>query len=174
MERLVEDSIGDKNFDDLGIPFAAVSTDLKTGERVVIRGGSVSRAVHASSAVPGVFVPVHIGGRLLSDGLITDNVPVDVVREMGADIVIASDVIPKVIMESEPENMVEVVERSLDIGIKLSSQKIIAGADFVIEPVRKNIRPFALTNADELINMGIDATRSVVPKIRRKLLLPLF
>ena len=169
MERLVEEAIGPKEFSNLSIPFVAVASDLRTGERVVIREGSVAKAIHASSAIPGVFVPVHINGKLLSDGMVTDNVPVDVMNEMGADVIIAVDVIPKVILDEEPENMVKVVERSLDIGMKLASQSIVSDADFLIEPVTKNIGPFALNYADELIRMGVEATETVVPEIKKRL-----
>ncbi len=173
MERLIEEAIGPKEFSGLSIPFAVVASDLKTGERVVIREGSVAKAVHASSAIPGVFVPVHINGKLLSDAMVTDNVPVDVVAEMGADVVIAVDVIPKVILDKEPENMVEVVERSIDVGVKLASHPIITQADFIIEPVRTNIRPLGLNYADKLISMGVEATKAVVPEIKKRIRLPL-
>jgi len=170
MVRLVEDSIGKKDFKDLKIPFVAVASDLRTGRKVVIDRGGVGQAVHASSAIPGVFVPVHINGKLLSDGMVVDNVPADVVRKMGADVVIAVDVLPKIVLSSDPENMVEVVERSLDVGVKLASKRILEQADFVIEPVEKNIRPFSLNHADELIEMGRAAAAPLVGAIRRKLL----
>jgi NTE family protein len=173
MERLVEDSIGFVRFTDLKIPFAAVASDLRTGEKVVLREGSVAKAVHASSAIPGVFVPVNVGGRLLCDGMVTDNVPVDVARDMGADIVIAVDVVPKVELERDPDNMIEVVERSLDVGVRVASREIASDADFLIEPVTKNFRPLALNHAGELIEMGQAAAKTIVGRIKRKLFLQL-
>lgn len=169
MEKLIEDAIGYREFLTLKLPFTAVASDLRTGERVVITSGSVSRAVHASSAIPGVFVPVPIDGRLLADGMITDNVPVDVVKEMGADFVIAVDVIPKCVLDKDPENMVEVMERGLDIGVRLASEQRKALADVVIEPVTKNFSPFSLAYAGELIEMGVSAAEAALPGIRKKL-----
>jgi len=169
MVKLVEESIGRRTFSDLAIPFAAVACDLRTGERIVLRQGDVAHAVHASSAIPGVFIPVLIEGRHLSDGMVCDNVPVDVAREMGADFIIAVDVIPKVVLDKDPDNVVEVVERALDIGVKISSKPIMSQADILIEPVIKNLSPFALNHADELINMGVEAANAVIPEIKRKL-----
>jgi len=80
------------DFDNLPIPFRAVATDLVTGEDVVLSGGSLPDTLRASMSVPGVFAPVTIGDRLLVDGGMSNNLPVNVAREMGADIVIAVDI----------------------------------------------------------------------------------
>ena len=79
-------------FDDLPTPFRAVATDLETGQEVVIGSGDLTSAMRASLSAPGVFVPVERGGRMLVDGGISDNVPVDVARAMGVDVVIVVDV----------------------------------------------------------------------------------
>lgn len=81
-------------FADLSIPFAVVATDITTGREVVLCEGGVADAVRATMSVPGVFVPVHIGPYHLVDGGVLNNVPADVVREMGVDYVIAVDVLP--------------------------------------------------------------------------------
>ncbi len=80
-----------KGFEDTSIPFAAVAADLETGERVVLRDGKLSRAITASTAVPGVFSPVAKDGRYLIDGGILEKLPVDVVTDMGAEAVLAID-----------------------------------------------------------------------------------
>jgi len=80
-----------KSFGDTDIPFAAVAADLETGERVVLRKGKLAPAIAASTAVPGVFSPVAMGNRYLIDGGILEKVPVDVVVEMGAEVVLAID-----------------------------------------------------------------------------------
>jgi NTE family protein len=77
------------NFRSLQIPFAAVATDLRKGESVVIKSGKLIEAIRASISFPGVFLPVELNKKILIDGGITNSVPVNVVREMGADIVIA-------------------------------------------------------------------------------------
>ena len=80
------------NFDQLAIPFRAVAGDLVTGEAVVLSSGSLARAIRASMSIPAALSPIEIDGRLLVDGGIAMNLPVEVAREMGADVVIAVDI----------------------------------------------------------------------------------
>jgi NTE family protein len=89
MEKYMAEQIGDLAFADLEIPYAAVAADLATGEQVVLRDGRVAPAVRASCSVPGLVTPVEIAGRLLTDGGIVNNLPISVVRALGADVVIA-------------------------------------------------------------------------------------
>ena len=81
------------DFNDMPIPFACVATDLASGEEVVLRSGSVPTAMRASMAIPGVFSPVTIGDRVLVDGGLVNNFPADVLREMGADIIIGVEIV---------------------------------------------------------------------------------
>ena len=80
------------DFNDLPIPFACVATDMITGDEIVLRSGSVPTAMRASMAIPGVFSPVTIGDKVLVDGGLVNNFPADVLREMGADIIIGVEV----------------------------------------------------------------------------------
>jgi NTE family protein len=80
------------DFDKLPIPFRAVGTDLNTGQSVVLASGSLPMAMRASMSLPGIFQPMQIDGTVLIDGGVANQVPIDVVRAMGADIVIAVDV----------------------------------------------------------------------------------
>src|SRR5215472_6508611 len=77
------------SFDDLPTPFRCVATDMQTGEAVVLHNGSLAQAVRASMALPGVFTPVEMNSRVLADGGMVENIPVEVVRDMGAEVVIA-------------------------------------------------------------------------------------
>ncbi|MGA9856078.1 MAG: patatin-like phospholipase family protein [Gammaproteobacteria bacterium] len=92
LNRLLLPVIDVKDFNKLPIPYRAVATDIETGKPVVLSSGNLTRSIHASMAVPAVFDPVEINGRLLIDGGISDNVPVNVARAMGADVVIVVDV----------------------------------------------------------------------------------
>lgn len=80
------------DFDELRVPFRAIATDLETGEGVVLKGGSLPEAIRASMAIPAAFSPVESEGRILVDGGVWRNLPIDVVRRMGADVVIAVDI----------------------------------------------------------------------------------
>jgi NTE family protein len=92
LRRLTLPATNVRDFDRLRIPFRCVGTDIVTGAKVVLGKGDLARAVRASMAIPGFFTPIEWDGKLLTDGGTADNMPVDVVREMGADVVIAIDI----------------------------------------------------------------------------------
>ncbi|MDF5939213.1 patatin-like phospholipase family protein [Pseudomonas aeruginosa] len=92
LESLLVHTSDNRDFDKLAIPFRAVSTDIATGEKVVFRKGHLPQAIRASMSIPAVFAPVEIDGRLLVDGGMVDNIPVDVARDMGVDVVIVVDI----------------------------------------------------------------------------------
>ena len=92
LRRMTLPATNVRDFDRLRIPFRCVATDIVTGGKVVLSQGDLARAVRASMAIPGFFTPVEWDGKLLTDGGTADNMPVDVVREMGADVVIAIDI----------------------------------------------------------------------------------
>jgi NTE family protein len=89
LETFVAELLGDPDFADLAIPYAAMAADLATGELVVLKEGRVAPAVRASCSVPGIVTPVEIDGRLLADGGVINNLPISVVRALGADVVLA-------------------------------------------------------------------------------------
>lgn len=88
----MRETLGELHFEDLAIPFACVATDVHTGQTVVLNSGPLAPAVQASCSVPGIITPVLLHGRLLGDGGITNNVPVSVARQLGADYVIGVDI----------------------------------------------------------------------------------
>jgi len=92
--RSLQQLIGDIRIEDLRIPYAAVATDIETGEEVVLRSGPLVEAIRASTSIPGLFTPVYLEGRYLVDGGLVNPLPTDVVRAMGVDLVIAVDVVP--------------------------------------------------------------------------------
>jgi NTE family protein len=89
IQRLIEDVLHGATFEGLQIPFAAVATDFLTAAPVILRQGNLIQAVRASVSIPGIFQPLHIKKRVLADGGLSNPVPVDIVRALGADIVIA-------------------------------------------------------------------------------------
>jgi NTE family protein len=94
LRRYLREVLGDVGIEHLPTPFAAVATDLDTGEAVVLRQGPLVEAICASTAIPGIFQPVRLGGRLLVDGGLVEPLPVRICRELGAEIVIAVDTNP--------------------------------------------------------------------------------
>lgn len=166
MEPWFEAQVGEFDVRDLSIPFAAVATDLQTGERVVLRRGRLATAVRASSSVPGVITPAEMNGRLLGDGAISDNLPVDVARELGADTVIAVDLFA-------PH-----YERSwgpLGIGFAAIETLIrragggVEKADCLIAPDLSGFTYLRLSATQEFIEKGEAAARAALPQIRAAL-----
>lgn len=158
--------IGDKRFSDLKIPLAVITTNLKTGEPMAIDQGKVAKAVAASSAFPGIFSPEEIFHHSVIDGGIGNNLPVDIVKRMGANYVIAVDVVPGRPIRYLPRDPVQVFGRSIDIALhKLSAQQRKA-ADILIEPqIEEDIWHLDLHKAEELISHGEEAALEIIDKI---------
>jgi NTE family protein len=130
------------NFNDLSIPFRAVATDLESGEMVILSQGSLAQAIRASISVPGMFSPVEIDGRVLVDGGIVCNLPVEVVKKMGADIVIAVQVGAPLAKRDTLTSALNVSLQVMDIMILQNVKKqssLLTEKDFFISPVFEKI-----------------------------------
>ena len=137
LESLINENVQHRNFDELPIPFRAVAADLGDGSEVVLASGSVALAMRASMAVPAVFDPVPVHGRQLVDGGIANNLPISVVREMGADRVIAVDVGSGLLASSEIDNLLTVAEQLTNILVENTTREqraLLSERDLLIEP----------------------------------------
>lgn len=152
----------------LAIPFAAVATDLDAGEVVVLDRGDVARAIRASSAIPGVFEPVRIGERLLVDGGVLANLPVKVARDLGADVVIAVDVMA-LSGKAAPESFVEVVMRAVTILGREDAAAAARAADVLVSPAVGDVGLLDFEAKDRAVAAGAAAARERLPEIRRAL-----
>ncbi|MCK4274580.1 MAG: patatin-like phospholipase family protein [Dehalococcoidales bacterium] len=171
---------GNIKFSDLKIPLACVATDIDTGEEIVINSGSVPEALRASISIPGIFTVVKREGRYLVDGGLTTPVPVEVVRCMGADFIIAVNVSPdvavrmgksnkqRVAARKEP-NIFQVIMQSIYITTYSLARNSLENADIVIEPDLSRIGAGDFNKARELITRGRRAAQSAIPEIKRKL-----
>jgi NTE family protein len=122
------------SFDELPIPYRSIAVDIERGDAVVFANGSLSRAMRATMSLPGVFAPVEIDGRLLVDGGLLNNVPVDVVREMGADVVIAVDVSDPLKGREEILSALGISGQSVSVMMLDNTRKTLEQADIVITP----------------------------------------
>ncbi|GKU82364.1 patatin-like phospholipase family protein [Niallia sp. NCCP-28] len=155
-----------KNIEELDIPVSVVATDLLSGEKVVFSKGPIAEAVRASISIPGIFIPEKIDGRLLVDGGVIDRVPVSVVREMGADLIIAVDV-ANVNITAEINSIYDVIMRSLDIiQMELVNSREIA-SDFMIRPPVEMFNSKAFTNLEKIIELGEEETRRQMGNIKK-------
>lgn len=165
LEQLVFMLTGRRNFEDLDIPMAAVATDIMIGEKIVLRHGPVARAIRASCSIPGIFNPVEIEGRLLVDGGVLERVPTRVVREMGADLVIAVDV-GYYIEEYKVNHIFDVLSKSLDIMSREIQKFQEHDADILIAPHMQEIGPFHFQKATEAIRRGEEAASDILQKLK--------
>jgi NTE family protein len=148
------------NFDRLPIPFRAIATDLVTGEEVVLSRGSLADSLRASMSVPGVFAPVHIGDRLLVDGGMANNLPVSVVREMGADIVIAVDISTPLLKEEQLTSVLSVTEQLTGFLTRRTTEQQIASLspqDILIVPELGDFSSANFAGAGQIVGLGKQA-----------------
>ncbi|MFP4375204.1 MAG: patatin-like phospholipase family protein [Spirochaetaceae bacterium] len=164
LEKLLDKLISKKTFEELSIPLNVVAVDLLTGELYIFREGSVARAVRASSSIPGMFSPLEWNGMVLIDGGVKNNVPADIVKDMGADIVIAVDVNANAIKPEGPENVFDVMMYSMRIMLD-DEERIEKYADFLIRPDLEGYSYYNLRNAEALIDLGEAAAREQIGRI---------
>jgi NTE family protein len=165
VKELVRIFTHNKTIEQLNIPVGIVATDLMSGEKVVFRDGPVADAVRASIAIPGIFVPEKWNNRILVDGGVADRVPVSVVKEMGADIVIAVDV-SQVKRDAEITSIFDVIMQSIDIMQKeLVSYREIA-SDVMIRPQVQMFSSKSFTNIEDIIRIGEVEARNQLSHIR--------
>jgi NTE family protein len=166
LEKFVQTKARVKNLEQTKIPFFPVATDLYTGQTWVFEKGSLAKAVRASSAIPGVFQPVEIGGRTYVDGGVTNNLPVDVARARGADIVIAVS-IQKKIDHPQIGSLIDVILQAIDImGRELVLYKC-RDLDVLIEPNVGDVGMTDFSQKKRLMDAGMQAARQALPRIRK-------
>jgi NTE family protein len=155
---------GHGSFDNLPIPYRAVATDLESGEKVVLDHGNLIRAVRASMSIPGIFPPVEYDGRQLVDGYLTSNVPVDVVREMGADIVIAVEVGRRTedVTPEELQTLGGIQEQAGRIQSQRALADELSRADIVIQPLLERWTGKEYDQLDFIIPPGEKAARDSI------------
>ena len=172
--------IGEIDFADLKIPFTCLATDISSGEEVVIKQGPVVAAVRASASIPIIFTPAKWQGHYLFDGGLVEPIPVRALREMGADIIIAVNVVPYVggrkqkpntddLETQKAPNVFSVLIRMMYIMGYQAAQAGLREADIVIAPEVGHILPGNFNRARECILQGKRAAQRAIPEIKRVL-----
>ena len=156
-----------QKFEDLPIPFAAVACDLETGEEVVLKDGDLIEAVRASCAIPGVFAPVLRDGKILIDGGVIANVPTNAVKKLGAEIVIAVDVLASgATYWGTPSTLIGILFQSTMMLLRAASKAHHYRADVVIIPQIAHLRPDEIGKMDEFIKAGEAAALEKLDEIK--------
>jgi NTE family protein len=154
LDRIAFPDSGIATFDDLPIPFRCVATDMETGDALVLHDGPLAQAVRASMAIPGVFTPVERNGRILADGGMVQNIPVETVRSMDADAVIAVELRVPPGDRSQLETLTGVLSRAVDVMITQNERRSLLLAD---AKVSVDMTGFSVTDynrVDELVQLG--------------------
>lgn len=168
LRRAIDDALDGRPIEALGIRFAAVASDAASGESVVLRHGPTGQAVAASSAVPVWFEPVRIDGRDLLDGSLTAPVPVDAVRALGADLVLAVDVAYRP-YEAQATSMVDLAFQSMHILGNALALEQSRRADFTLRLDLHHLMRGPRFEPSALIDAGERALLELAPTLRARL-----
>ena len=163
IREMIHRDLGDCLIEDANIPLAICATDIETGEQLIFRKGNLAEAVCASMAVPGLFVPVEVDGRILVDGGLVENVPISPLEKMGAGIIVAVD-LSHVGRYPKPKDTFDVISNAINIGIDFNTRKQLKKADIAV-PL--DLSRYSLTNnADCLEELYMEGYRPMKKKIQ--------
>jgi NTE family protein len=168
LESFVNRAAQNRPLEKLNIPFAAVATDLQSGEPVVFRTGNTGIAVRASSSVPGVFRPVTINGREYVDGGLVNPVPVRAARKMGADLVIAVYISNNPRFGKTGDSVDMLLQTFAIMGQSIAAYELTE-ADVVIRPDTGAMRGTDFDNRNQAIMEGEKAALASIAAIKRKI-----
>jgi NTE family protein len=165
LRELMLEYIGDVAIEDAVIPLSIVATDINSGEEIILISGSVVDAVCASAAIPGIYIPVEINGRILVDGGLVQNVPIEALQGAGAGVTIASH-LNGVSHYQEISHVLDVMRNAFEIAVSQHTQDQLKEADLLIS---MDLSDFSLRDNteryDELFNMGHQAATIQLTKL---------
>lgn len=169
IEMFMQKYLGRITFEQLKIPFSVLATNLQSGEGEIFNDPKmeISQAIRASASFPGVLDPTLINGKLYCDGGATENVPVSVVKAMGADVIIAIDVIPNIPLNRQPAHMMAIVDRGLDILLTNMSKYTNKQADIVLSPLTEYFASRHFRHAEQMIEMGTKVVIENIDSIKK-------
>lgn len=171
IKHYLNEIIGEKDFADTNIPLTIITTDLSTGEEVIIEKGNIVEAIRASIAVPGIFPPININDRYLIDGGVANPTPVDVAKKMGADFVIGVDLILKRNTELKDPKMVSTLMQAYEIirsqVIKYKLQEVKDYSVVLRPEVTGTMDGFKFTDMAKFIEIGERAAEDRLEEIKK-------
>ncbi|HHL42939.1 MAG TPA: hypothetical protein ENJ42_04915, partial [Hellea balneolensis] len=169
LSKLLSGTRGIGSFDDLPIPFRLVATDLETGDAVVMKDGDLASAVFGSMAIPGFIPPVEREGHRLLDGGLVNNLPIDLARELGADIVIVVNVGSDPKPADEIGNFIDVLRQTQILLTQKNTTdqiKTMQDGDILLEPELEGLGISSFGQADKLIAQGETAARQSLAALK--------
>lgn len=168
IEEVLNKAFGDiAVFSELKTPLTVVCTDLKTGKEIDFDYGNVAKVVAGSCAVPGVFTPMVYEDMHLIDGGLRNNVPADVVKKMGANVVFAIDVNHLRGSGTDSLSTMSVLSSTIGIMMQAKIENVMENADLIFEPALENFSPLKLEGIDEMIEIGYKTVMANKDKIQK-------
>jgi NTE family protein len=158
------------DFDELSIPYRAIATDVASGERIVLSKGSIAEAMRASMAFPGLFAPVEMDGRLLVDGGVTENFPVQAARQAGAQVLIAVNIGTPPAGKEKLNSLVKIVSQVTNAATARNvaeSKAALGPQDVYIQPDLGTVSFIAFNRVREAVALGEKAARLQIEELRR-------
>ena len=168
LKEMLLDTLEIKDFDKLHIPFRAVAADIETGQTVVIGSGDLSEAIRASMSIPGIFAPMEIKGKMLVDGGIANNLPIDVVRNMGADILIVVDIGTPLRTREGLNSPTSITAQVMTILIQRNVQaqlQTLKPEDILIQPQLGNLGTTDFSKTAEAMKIGQDTAKKMTDRL---------
>ena len=168
--EMVQPAAEISDFDKLPVPYRAIATDLETGAAVVLGSGSVAQAMRASMSVPGGMAPVEIDGRLLVDGGLADNLPIDQARRLCGDVVIAVNISTPPLRRDQITSAGSVTVQMINfIGLQTVKDQLksLTPKDVLIAPDLGDISSSSFDRSRDAIRIGEEATRAMAPQLQR-------
>lgn len=169
LENVIADILNGATFKDLKTPFCAVAVDVKTGNEIHLTSGDVAKCVSASCAVPGFFTPVQIGNNLLFDGGLMNNIPANVPKLHGCDVVIAVDINSTRGQGTESDKYIDLILASIAIMMKSNSLGGYLNADIMIQPDMKRFKSTKIIDYQDMIEEGYKAAIYKIDEIKKLL-----
>lgn len=167
MSRLTMHVSEVRDFDDLPIPFFCTAADVETGEEVILDSGSLAKAVSASGAIPSIFSPVKINGRLLTDGGVANNYPVEELRKRGADIVIGVDVQDSLVSRENLKSVFDILTQISNFRTISDMKEKIPLTDIYIKPDIVDFSILSFDKGEEIIDSGEEAAMKKLDELKK-------
>jgi NTE family protein len=168
LRRLLDHVSHIQNFDQLPIPFRAVATDIENGQAVVLSQGNLPTSVRASMSIPGLFPPVEINGRLLVDGFVANNIPVNIAQQMGADILIVVGIPTEYKNKQELGSALDIALQSMNLMMAKSSTpqlQNISQPHIIIQPKMDDIGSLNFDRVKDAMALGEKQARAQEPEL---------
>jgi NTE family protein len=168
IEEILKKYIGNIDIKEARIPLAIVTTDIGSGEEIILKSGDTIKAALASSSLPGLFPPVEIEGRMLIDGGILENVPISPLEEFGAEYIIGVNLL-RYRKYQKPKGVLGVLANSFDmVNHRISAQPTLGDAKILIEPDLSNFNMGDFDKSRAIIEIGYKEALKFMPELKKE------